>query len=88
MAAWEPKTFESLAMIARERAVQDGLRGVHEKHVDNRVVYYNDEQKAEKERYEGVVSANYNADPPKPPNKHAHTEDKRPRIRYSSWKRI
>lgn len=61
LAAWEPKSFESLAMIARERAAQDGLRGLHEKEADNRVVYYTDEQKKEKEKYDGVQPANYTA---------------------------
>lgn len=61
LAAWEPKSFESLAMIARERAAQDGLRGLHEKQADNRVVYSTDEQKAEKEKYDGVTPANYTA---------------------------
>lgn len=61
LAAWEPKSFESLAMIARERAIQDGLRGVHEKNGDNRVVYSTDEQKLEKEKYDGVMPANYTA---------------------------
>lgn len=61
LAAWEPKSFESLAMIARERAAQDGLRGLHEKNADNRVFYSNDEQKAEKEKYENVTPANYSA---------------------------
>ncbi|XP_031635843.1 39S ribosomal protein L20, mitochondrial [Contarinia nasturtii] len=59
LAAWEPKSFESLVMIARERAVQDGLRGVHEVNADNRVVYANDEQKAEKEKYKDTVPSNY-----------------------------
>lgn len=61
LAAWEPKSFESLALIARERAAQDGLRGLHEKDADNRVVYSNDEQKEEKEKYENVTPANYSA---------------------------
>lgn len=61
LAAWEPKSFEALAMIARERAAQDGLRGLHEKEADNRVVYSTDEQKAEKEKYDGVTAANYTA---------------------------
>lgn len=61
LAAWEPKSFESLAMIARERAIQDGLRGVHEKNHDNRVVYATDEQQIEKEKYDGKMSANYTA---------------------------
>lgn len=59
LAAWEPKTFESLAMIAREKAAQDGLRGLHEKDSDNRVFYSTDEQKADKEKYENVTPANY-----------------------------
>lgn len=59
LAAWEPKSFESLVMVARERAVQDGLRGVHETNADNRVVYATDEQKAEQEKYKDVVPANY-----------------------------
>lgn len=59
LAAWEPKSFESLAMIARERAAQDGLRGLHEKNTDNRVFFSTDEQKAEKEKYENVTPANY-----------------------------
>lgn len=61
LAAWEPKSFESLAMVARERAIQDGLRGVHEKYADNRVVYAADEQKLEKEKYDGLTPANYTA---------------------------
>lgn len=61
LAAWEPKTFEALAMVARERAAQDGLRGLHEKDADNRVVYATDEQKAEKEKYKDVTPANYTA---------------------------
>lgn len=48
-------------MVARERAIQDGLRGVHEKNADNRVVYSTDEQKLEKEKYDGVMPANYTA---------------------------
>lgn len=59
LAIWEPKSFESLAMVARERAIQDGLRGVHEKDVDNRVYFYQDEQKAEKDKYDGITPANY-----------------------------
>lgn len=59
LAIWEPKSFESLVMVAREKAIQDGLRGVHEKDVDNRVYYYQDEQKAEKEKYDGITPANY-----------------------------
>lgn len=61
LAAWEPKSFEALAMIAREKAAQDGLRGLHEKDADNRVVYCTDEQKAEKEKYDGVTPSNYTA---------------------------
>lgn len=61
LAAWEPKTFESLAMIARERAAQDGLRGVHNKNADNRVYYFTDEQKQEKEKNANVTPANYTA---------------------------
>lgn len=57
---WEPKTFESLAMIARDRAIQDGARGVIEPHIEgNRVVYYDDEQKIEKEKFDGLQPANY-----------------------------
>lgn len=61
LAAWEPKSFESLAMIARERAALDGLRGLHEKNADNRVVFSTDEQQAEKEKWENVTPANYTA---------------------------
>lgn len=61
LAAWEPKTFESLAMIARERAAQDGLRGLHEVNTDNRVFFSTDEQKEEKEKYKNVTPANYTA---------------------------
>lgn len=59
LAIWEPKSFESLAMIARERAAQDGLRGLNEKNADNRVFYYNDEQKLEKEKYDNLTPSNY-----------------------------
>lgn len=61
LAAWEPKSFESLAMVAREKALQDGLSGVHERNANNHVVYYTDEQKADKEKYENVTPANYTA---------------------------
>lgn len=61
LAAWEPKTFESLAMIARERAAQDGLRGLHEVNADNRVFFFTDEQKEEEEKYKNVTPANYSA---------------------------
>lgn len=57
---WEPKTFESLAMVARDRGIQDGARGVNEiQNEGNRVVYYDDEQQIEKEKYDGVQPANY-----------------------------
>lgn len=61
LAIWEPKSFESLAMIARERGIQDGLYGINEKDADNRVVYYNDEQVIEKEKYDNLTPANYSA---------------------------
>lgn len=62
LAIWEPKSFESLAMIARERALQDGLRGVHEKnHQDDRVVFHDNEQEIEKEQYDGLIPTNYSA---------------------------
>lgn len=59
LAIWEPKTFESLALIARERAIQDGLYGVNESAADNRVFYHNDEQSIEQQKYENIVPANY-----------------------------
>lgn len=60
LAIWEPKSFEALALIARERGVQDGLRGIHEHgHQDDRVVYANNEQVVEKEKYEGLTPSNY-----------------------------
>lgn len=38
LAIWEPQTFETIVRIARERAVQDDLEGVRERHTtDNRV---------------------------------------------------
>lgn len=61
LAIYEPKTFESLAMIARERCIQDGIYGVNEKQHDNRVYFYNDEQSLEKERDEGKTPSNYSA---------------------------
>lgn len=61
LAAWEPKSFESLALIARERAIQDGIQGVLQENADNRVVYSTDEQKIEKEKYGGLMPANYTA---------------------------
>lgn len=48
-------------MIAREKAAQDGLRGVHNQNADNRVYYYTDEQKQEKEKNINVTPANYTA---------------------------
>lgn len=60
LAIWEPKSFESLALIARERALQDGLRDVHEKDFkDDRVVYHENEQVIEKEKYDDLTPANY-----------------------------
>lgn len=47
LAAWEPRTFEALALTSRERAAQDGLRNLDEKNYDNKVTYYNDETKEE-----------------------------------------
>lgn len=38
LAVWEPRTFETLAKIARERAVVDGLEGVQAPHTPNGVV--------------------------------------------------
>lgn len=46
-------------MIARERSIQDGIRGVEERQHNNRVYYYNDEQALEKEKYDGKTAANY-----------------------------
>lgn len=49
-------------MIARERALQDGLMGVHEKdHQDDRVVYHDNEQEIERQKYDGLTPANYSA---------------------------
>lgn len=59
LAIWEPKSFESLAMIARERAVQDGLYGINEKDADNRVFYYNNEQLLEREKFDNLTPSNY-----------------------------
>lgn len=59
LAIHEPKSFESLTMIARERSIQDGIRGVEERQHNNRVYYYNDEQALEKEKYDGKTAANY-----------------------------
>lgn len=60
LAMWEPKTFESLAMVARDRAIQDEAWGVNEpQNEGNRVVYYDDEQEIEKEKYDGLQPANY-----------------------------
>lgn len=44
LAAWEPKTFESIALVARERITQDGLWGINEKSTDNKVYYFNDKE--------------------------------------------
>lgn len=38
LAVWEPRTFETLAKIARERAVTDGLEGISAPHTPNGVV--------------------------------------------------
>lgn len=38
LAIWEPRTFETLAKIARERAVSDGLQGITASHHPNGVI--------------------------------------------------
>lgn len=47
LAAWEPRTFEALARISREKAGEIGVN-MNEKALDNDVYYYNNE-KAENE---------------------------------------
>lgn len=61
LAIWEPKTFEALTMIARDRALCDGMWGVDEKNADNRVYYHTDEIKADKEKVSKLTPANYSA---------------------------
>lgn len=61
LAIYEPKSFESLALIARERCVQDGIHGIQNKQYNNRVYFYNDEQALEKEKYDNMTAANYSA---------------------------
>lgn len=43
LAAWEPRTFEALALTAREKAAQGASFGYHEQTADNKVCYHNDE---------------------------------------------
>lgn len=43
LAAWEPRTFEALALTAREKAAQGASFGYHEQTADNKVYYSNDE---------------------------------------------
>lgn len=50
LSVWEPKTFEALARVSREKAAENGSK-MHEKALDNDVYFYNDE-KAEKEAKE------------------------------------
>lgn len=38
LAVWEPRTFEALSKIGRERAVVDGLNGVEAKALDNGII--------------------------------------------------
>lgn len=45
LAAWEPRTFESLALISREKAAQDALHGLHEKEAKNNVYFHNEDSK-------------------------------------------
>lgn len=45
LAAWEPRTFEALALTSREKAAQDGMLGLHERNFENNVYFYNDEKK-------------------------------------------
>lgn len=61
LAIHEPKSFESLAYIARERCVQDGIKGIENMKYDNGVYYHNDEQALEKAKYDGKTPANYSA---------------------------
>lgn len=37
LAVWEPRSFEALAKIARDRAVNDGLVGIQARHIPNGV---------------------------------------------------
>lgn len=52
LAAWEPKTFESLARIGRESAAAHGARYLKEKECDNGVYYYNKEKDGESKEQE------------------------------------
>lgn len=45
LAAWEPRTFESLALVSRETAARNAMRGLHEKEVENNVYFHNEESK-------------------------------------------
>lgn len=38
LAIWEPKTFEAIVNTCRQRAVDDGIKGVSEKQTDNKLV--------------------------------------------------
>lgn len=53
LSIWEPKTFEALARISREKAAENGLN-LHEKALDNDVYLYNNE-KSEKEAKQNKV---------------------------------
>lgn len=47
LAIWEPQTFEAIVRIGRERAVNDNLDGVKERHsTDNRVYLNNNESES------------------------------------------
>lgn len=38
LAIWEPKTFEAIINTCRQRAVNDGIHGINEKQIDNKLV--------------------------------------------------
>lgn len=41
LAIWEPQTFEAIVRIGRERAVNDNIDGVKERHSTDNRVYLN-----------------------------------------------
>lgn len=45
LAAWEPRTFEALALASREKAAHDSMLGLHERDFQNNVYFHNDEKK-------------------------------------------
>jgi len=38
LAIWEPKTFEAIVNTCRQRAIEDGIKGINEKQTDNKFV--------------------------------------------------